>query len=192
MGMGGFLLPQLLMRSATKSGGKNVWYQGQKVRCINGRFPVQVLDWGSNLPCEGKVYTIRRIARVPNATTGHIGPGFLLEELKNPDDRLHFDSNRFVPIRFPSSFHAVAAAHELQRRRHARPLKVLPLVERRRTACETIHVTFYRSDRGYSRPVEDATDQAANRRRVPPAARRKLCRERAGAPLLSAAPLWPA
>ncbi len=122
-----------------------MWYQGQKVRCINGRFPVQVLDWGSNLPCEGKVYTIRRIARVPNATTGHIGPGFLLEELKNPDDRLHFDSN-----------------------------------------------PFYRSDRGYSRPVVNATDQAANRRRVPPAARRKLCRERAGAPLLSAAPLWPA
>src|SRR6266852_555307 len=100
--MGGFLLPRLLMRPATKSGGKNMWYQGQKVRCINGRFPVQVLDWGSNLPRKGEVYTIRVIAPVPSAITGHIGPGFLLEELRNPDDRLHFDANRFVPLRFLS------------------------------------------------------------------------------------------
>ncbi len=117
-----------------------MWYQGQKVRCITGRFPVQVLDWGSNLPRKGEVYTIRVIAPVPSAITGQIGAGFLLEELKNPDDRLHFDSNRFVPISFPSSFHAVAAAQELQKRRSAPPPEVLPLVERRRTACETIHV----------------------------------------------------
>jgi hypothetical protein len=30
--------------------------------------------------------------------SGRIDPGFLLEELSNPYDRLHFNPNRFVPL----------------------------------------------------------------------------------------------
>jgi len=75
-----------------------MWYTGQKIRCVNDRFPAAVLDWGSNLPKKGEVYIIRRITSVPSAFSGLISPAFLLEELSNPYDRLHFDPSRFVPI----------------------------------------------------------------------------------------------
>src|SRR5262245_8098026 len=74
-----------------------MWYVGQKVRCVNDRFPQSVLEWGSNLPRKGEVYTIRAIRSVPCAFSGVISPAFLLEELSNPYDRLHFDPDRFVP-----------------------------------------------------------------------------------------------
>jgi hypothetical protein len=75
-----------------------MWYIGQKVRCINGRFPRQVSEWGSNLPQEGKIYTIRWITPTRCAITGVVSPGFLLEELTNPENRLHFSQHRFVPL----------------------------------------------------------------------------------------------
>ena len=75
-----------------------MWCVGQKGRCVNDRFPKSVLEWGSNLPQKGEVYTIRHIRSVPCAFSGLISPAFLLEELPNPFDRLHFDPDRFVPI----------------------------------------------------------------------------------------------
>ena len=80
-----------------------MWYVGQKVRCINGRFPRQVSEWGSNLPQEGKIYTIRCITPTRCAITGIVSPGFLLEELMNPEDRLHFSPHRFVPLSLSGS-----------------------------------------------------------------------------------------
>ena len=80
-----------------------MWHVGQKVRCVNGRFPMQVLEWGSNVPQEGKIYTIRRITPTRCAITGVVSPGFLLEELTNPEDRLHFSPHRFVPLSSNSS-----------------------------------------------------------------------------------------
>jgi hypothetical protein len=77
---------------------KNMWYVGQKVRCVNDRFPNSVFEWGSNLPKKGEIYTIRSIKPTRCAMSGVIGPGFLLEELSNPFDRLQFDPSRFVPI----------------------------------------------------------------------------------------------
>jgi len=72
-------------------------YVGQKVRCVNDRFPAAVFEWGSSLPRKGEVYTIRAIRSVPCAFSGAISPAFLLEELSNPYDRLHFNPHRFVP-----------------------------------------------------------------------------------------------
>jgi hypothetical protein len=77
---------------------KYMWYVGQKVRCVNDRFPNSVQEWGSNLPQKGEVYTIRDIRSVPSAFSGIISSAFLLEERSNPDDRLHFSPNRFIPI----------------------------------------------------------------------------------------------
>ncbi len=59
----------------------------QKVVCINDRFPIQVLEWGSNLPKLGSVYTISDI-EIVDAYQGPRGPALLLAELKNPGDRL--------------------------------------------------------------------------------------------------------
>ncbi len=69
----------------------------QKVVCINDRFPIQVLEWGSNLPKLGSVYTISDITIV-DAFQGPRGPALLLAELKNPGDRLWFDPRRFVAL----------------------------------------------------------------------------------------------
>ena len=91
-----------------------MWYVGQKVRCINGRFPMQVLEWGSSLPQEGKVYTIRCITPTRSAITGVVSPAFSLEELTNPQDRLHFSPHRFVPLSSNSST-ATSIKQSLQR-----------------------------------------------------------------------------
>src|SRR5690349_2766914 len=74
-----------------------MWYVGQKVRCVNDKFPMAVCEWGSNLPKKEEVYTIRQIKPVPSVG-GIVEPAFLLEELRNPDDRLHFNPSRFAPI----------------------------------------------------------------------------------------------
>ncbi len=69
----------------------------QKVACINDRFPIQVLEWGSNLPKRGGVYTITDI-EIVDAYQGPRGPALLLAELKNPGDRLWFAPQRFVAL----------------------------------------------------------------------------------------------
>ncbi len=69
----------------------------QKVVCINDRFPIQVLEWGSNLPKLGSVYTISDI-EIVDAYQRPRGPALLLAELKNPGDRLWFDPQRFVAL----------------------------------------------------------------------------------------------
>jgi hypothetical protein len=134
--------PDAISDETLKSGGIMMWYVGQKVRCVNAHFPIQVLDWGSNLPREGEVYTIRLVAPVPSVMTGRISPGFLLEELNNIDDRLFFNPNRFVPLSFFHSFHAKEAARQLRRRRNVQAKQPLSMAERILAAHETIYVTF--------------------------------------------------
>ncbi len=81
----------------------------QKVVCINDRFPIQVLKWGSNLPKRGSVYTISDI-KIVDAYQGPRGPALLLAELKNPGDRLWFHPKRFVVLEYSSRQQVAADA----------------------------------------------------------------------------------
>ena len=84
---------------------------GQKVVCVDDRFPTPLAKYYANLPVKGRTYTIRAVflgRRVmhttPGAADGEIG--LLLQELRNgPDPRnkhgqeLGFNSERFRPLR---------------------------------------------------------------------------------------------
>jgi hypothetical protein len=73
-----------------------MWFIGQKVVCVNDRFPIQILEWASNLPLKGRIYTICRIGRGPSIYTGERGLGFELEEL--PNGKFAFFAERFAPL----------------------------------------------------------------------------------------------
>ena len=81
-----------------------MWFIGQKVVCVNERFPMQILEWASNLPRKGQIYTIRWIGRGPSIyfafcagrAPGERGLGFELEELAN--GRFAFFAERFAPL----------------------------------------------------------------------------------------------
>ena len=72
------------------------FFPGQRVVCIDDKFPVQILDWASNLPHKGTIYTIRRIACAPSIYTGELKVGVFLEELAN--GKCGFFASRFAPI----------------------------------------------------------------------------------------------
>jgi hypothetical protein len=78
------------------------WYVGQKVVCVNGKFPAHFYEWGDHVPVEGEVYTIRWIGELPNGITGKIGLGFLLVEIVNPsfgrNSEVAFHHSRFRPL----------------------------------------------------------------------------------------------
>jgi hypothetical protein len=83
---------------------------GQKVVCVDDRFPGPLAKYYVNLPVKGKTYTIRAVYlgravmhTKAGAADGEIG--VLLQELKNgPDPRnihgqeLGFNSMRFRPL----------------------------------------------------------------------------------------------
>jgi hypothetical protein len=83
---------------------------GQKVVCVDDRFPTPLAKYYTNLPKNGTTYTVRAVFLgrgvmhgKPGAHDGEIG--VLLVELKNPPDprnkygqELGFNSNRFRPI----------------------------------------------------------------------------------------------
>jgi hypothetical protein len=74
-----------------------MWFIGQKIVCVNDRFPIQILEWASNLPREGRIYTIRWMGPGESIYSNEVKFGFLLEELQN-GDLLAFFSERFVPL----------------------------------------------------------------------------------------------
>jgi len=74
-----------------------MWFIGQKVVCINDRFPAQILQWASNLPRRGSIYTIRWIGPGESIYTGERTLGFVLEELQNAD-HFAFFAERFAPL----------------------------------------------------------------------------------------------
>jgi len=78
------------------------WYVGQKVVCVNGKFPAHFYEWGDHVPVEGEVYTIRWIGELPNGLTGELSLGFLLEEIVNPsfgrNCEVAFHHSRFRPL----------------------------------------------------------------------------------------------
>jgi len=75
-----------------------MWFIGQRVVCVNDRFPTHILEWTASLPRKGQVYTIRSIVSGPNLYSRKLTVGFHLNELRTIQDRLGFLARRFVPI----------------------------------------------------------------------------------------------
>ncbi|MBM3861910.1 MAG: hypothetical protein FJ395_19985 [Verrucomicrobia bacterium] len=77
------------------------WSVGQKVICIDDRFPPAIIDWCDHLPIAGHVYTIRAIQAGHDSFTGRSNLGFLLVEIVNPKSawgcEAGFCHYRFVP-----------------------------------------------------------------------------------------------
>ena len=74
-----------------------MWYIGQRVVCVNDRFPSQILDWASNLPRNGQIYTVQSIiSGVCLYTRQRPTLGFFLHEL--PTLHLAFRADRFAPL----------------------------------------------------------------------------------------------
>ncbi len=94
--------------------------KGQKVVCINDRFPAVVRAIYKQLPVKGVTYTVRdvflgreKVVKAGDSAT----VGLLLVELVNPPDPLHkgqqelgFNSERFAPL---DELSAEAAEREL-------------------------------------------------------------------------------
>lgn len=81
--------------------------KGDKVVCINDKFPSWVPKLYQQLPTKGKVYTIREVClrreTLRGSESGTIA--LLLQELLNPPDPTHmegeelaFRSERFAPL----------------------------------------------------------------------------------------------
>jgi hypothetical protein len=59
--------------------------------CINDSFPVQILEWASNLPRNGQIYTIQSITwGICLYTRRRPTLGIFLHELPNPPHGLGF------------------------------------------------------------------------------------------------------
>jgi hypothetical protein len=75
---------------------------GQKVVCINGRFPPLVWEWADHVPIEGEIYTVRGVRNGTCPVDGSYGPSLLLEELVNPKaiswSEVAFSTWRFAPL----------------------------------------------------------------------------------------------
>ncbi len=75
------------------------FFPGLRVICINDRFPVQVLEWASNLPRQGQIYTIQSIQWGKCLYTRRPTLGFFLHELPNPPHfGFGFRADRFAPL----------------------------------------------------------------------------------------------
>lgn len=70
---------------------------GQKVVCINDRFPLRILEWTSELPRKDRIYTISVIVHGHSVYNGEPKIGFRLIELQT-GERIGFFAERFVPL----------------------------------------------------------------------------------------------
>lgn len=72
---------------------------GDKVKCVDDRFPRAIVDWCDQLPKAGCIYTIRAIQPGSNPITGVRCLGLLLHEIVNPQTsegrETGFDYKRF-------------------------------------------------------------------------------------------------
>jgi hypothetical protein len=75
-----------------------LWSIGQRVVCINGRFPQQILEWASNPPREDQTYTIHSIEIGRCLYTRKVTVGLFLHGLPTLEDRLAFRADRFAPL----------------------------------------------------------------------------------------------
>lgn len=74
------------------------FYVGQRVVCINDKYPPYISEWCDAYLSKGQVYTIRRILECPDAFTQEMGLGLFFEELNNFTQQFCYSAERFVPI----------------------------------------------------------------------------------------------
>jgi len=81
--------------------------KGQRVVCVDDRFPKWVVEFFNQLPIKGRTYTIRDVCLRRETMRGSDSAtiALLLEELHNPPDPTHkgneelaFKSERFAPL----------------------------------------------------------------------------------------------
>jgi hypothetical protein len=81
--------------------------RGQRVVCIDDKFPKWVVEFYEQLPVKGETYTIREVCLRRETLKGSDAAtvALLLEELQNPEDPTHvekeelaFRSERFAPL----------------------------------------------------------------------------------------------
>ncbi len=81
--------------------------KGQRVVCVDDRFPKWVVEFFNQLPVKGRTYTIRDVCLRRETMRGSDSAtiALLLEELVNPPDPTHkgseelaFKSERFAPL----------------------------------------------------------------------------------------------
>ena len=81
--------------------------KGQRVVCVDDRFPKWVVEFFNQLPIKGATYTIREVCLRRETLRGSDSAtiALLLEELRNPPDPSHkggeelaFKSERFAPL----------------------------------------------------------------------------------------------
>ena len=89
------------------AGQKDAMTKGQRVVCVDDRFPKWVVEFFNQLPIKGCTYTVREVClrreTLRGSESGTIA--LLLEELRNPPDPSHkggeelaFKSERFAPL----------------------------------------------------------------------------------------------
>lgn len=81
--------------------------QGQRVVCVDDRFPKWVVEYFNQLPVKGRTYTIREVCLRRETLRGSESAtiAVLLHELHNPPDPAHkggeelaFKAERFAPL----------------------------------------------------------------------------------------------
>ncbi len=81
--------------------------KGQRVVCVDDRFPKWVVEFFNQLPVKGGTYTVREVCLRRETLRGSDSAtiALLLEELRNPPDPSHkggeelaFKSERFAPL----------------------------------------------------------------------------------------------
>jgi hypothetical protein len=81
--------------------------KGQRVVCVDDRFPKWVVEFFNQLPVKGRTYTIREVCLRRETMRGSDSAtiALLLQELHNPPDPTHtggeelaFKSERFAPL----------------------------------------------------------------------------------------------
>jgi hypothetical protein len=81
--------------------------KGQRVVCVDDRFPKWVVEFFNQLPVKGRTYTVREVCLRRETMRGSDSAtiALLLEELHNPPDPTHkgneelaFKSERFAPL----------------------------------------------------------------------------------------------
>ena len=81
--------------------------KGQRVVCVDDRFPKWIVEFFNQLPVKGSTYTIREVCLRRETMRGSDSAtiALLLEELQNPPDPTHkgneelaFKSERFAPL----------------------------------------------------------------------------------------------
>ncbi len=79
-----------------------MFYVGQKVVCINGRFHPLVWEWADHVPIKGEIYTVRQVLSGTCPVDHSSGSAIRLHELINPKssngDEVCFSTWRFAPL----------------------------------------------------------------------------------------------